>query len=116
MASYLYKIHIPANRKAMTRLRLSSHKLMIERGRLLNILSKDRLCTLCNKLEDEFHVICECPRYYTCRKLYIKPYYVRKPSMDKLIQLLNTDNTIEMQKLAIFIKRFFIIYKEVIFD
>ena len=116
MASYLYKIHIPANRKAMTRLRLSSHKLMIERGRWLNILPKDRLCTLCNKLEDEFHVICECPRYDTCRKLYIKPYYVRKPSMDKLIQLLNTDNTIEMQKLAIFIKRVFIIYKEVIFD
>ena len=116
MASYLYKIHIPANRKAMTRLRLSSHKLMIERGRWLNILPKDRLCTLCNKLEDEFHVICECPRYDTCRKLYIKPYYVRKLSMDKLIQLLNTDNTIEMQKLAIFIKRVFIIYKEVIFD
>ena len=59
MASYLYKIHIPANRKAMTRLRLSSHKLMIEGGRWLNILPKDRLCTLCNKLEDEFHVICE---------------------------------------------------------
>ena len=51
-----------------------------------------------------------------CRKLYIKPYYVRKPSMDKLIQLLNTDNTIEMQKLAIFIKRVFIIYKDVILD
>ena len=70
MTNYLYKIHIPANRKAMTRLRLSSHKLMIERGRWLNILPKDRLCTLCNKLEDEFHVICECPRYDTCRKLY----------------------------------------------
>ena len=63
MASYLYKIHIPANRKAKTRLRLSSHKLMMERGRWLNILPKDRLCTLCNKLEDKFHVICECPRY-----------------------------------------------------
>ena len=113
---YFTLYDIPANRKAMTRLRLSSHKLMIERGRWLNILSKDRLCTLCNKLEDEFHVICECPRYDTCRKLYIKPYYVRKPSMGKLIQLLNTDNTIEMQILAIFIKRVFIIYKVVIFD
>ena len=41
MATYLYKIHIPANRKAMTKLRLSSHKLMIERGRWLNILPKD---------------------------------------------------------------------------
>ena len=73
-----------------------------------NILHKDRLCTLCNKLEDEFHVICECPRYDTCRKLYIKPYYVRKPRMAKLIQLLNTDNIGEMQKLAIFIKMFLI--------
>ena len=116
MATYLYKIHILANRKAMTKLRLSSHKLMIERGRWLNTLPKDRLCTLCNKLEDEFHVICECPRYDTCRKLYIKPYYVRNPSMAKLIQLLNTDNTTEMQKLAIFIKRVFIIYEDVIFN
>ena len=90
MATYLYKIHIPANRKAMTKLRWIP-------------------CW------DEFHVICECPRYETCRKLYIKPYYVRKPSMDKLIQLLNTDDTIEMQKLSIFIKRVFIIYKDVIY-
>ena len=36
----------------MTKIRLSSHKLLIERGRWLNILHKDRLCTLCNKLED----------------------------------------------------------------
>ena len=46
----------------------------------------------------------------------IKPYYVRKPSMDNLIQLLNTDNTIEMQKFAIFIKSVFIIINYVIFD
>ena len=35
-------------------------------------------------------------------KLYIKPFYVRKPSMFKLVALLNTDNVSEMQKLAIF--------------
>ena len=52
----------------MTKLRLRNHKLMIERGRWLNILPKDRSCTLCNKLEDEFYVICECPRYDTCGK------------------------------------------------
>ena len=56
MAGYLYKLPIPANRKALTKLRLSSHKLLIERGRWLSILHKDKLCTLCNKLEDEFHV------------------------------------------------------------
>ena len=67
---------------------------------------EDRLCVCFNKLEDEFHVICECPRYSCIRKLYIKPYYVRKPSMFKLVALLITDNVSEfMQKLAIFIKR-----------
>ena len=39
------------------------HKLMIERGRWLKVPRTDRLCVCCNKLEDEFHVICECPRY-----------------------------------------------------
>ena len=50
MASYLYKIHIPANRKAMTKFRLSSHKLMVERGRWLRVPRTDRLCVCCNKL------------------------------------------------------------------
>ena len=50
------------------------------------------------------------------KKLYIKPYYVRKPSMAKLTQLLNTDNIGEMQKFAIFIKNVFNIYKDVIFN
>ena len=45
----------------MTKHTVTSHKFMIERGRWLNILHKDRLCTLCNNLQDGFHVICECP-------------------------------------------------------
>ena len=91
MANYLYKIHIPANRRAMTRLRLSSHKLMIEWGRWLNILPHDRLCTLYNKLHDEFYVLCECPRYDACRNHI---------TLDNQawIQLLNTDHTTEKQK------------------
>ena len=36
--------------------------------------------------------------------------------MAKLIQLLNTDNISEMQKLAIFIKNVFNIYKDAIFN
>ena len=37
MASYLDKVKIQSNTKAMTKLRLSSHKLMIERGRWLKM-------------------------------------------------------------------------------
>ena len=76
----------------------------------------DRLCVCCNKLEDEFHVICECPRYSCIRKLYIKPYYVRKSGMFKLVALLNTDNVSEKQKLAIFIKRALMIHKVCLFN
>ena len=84
--------------------------------RWLKVPRTDRLCICCNKLEDEFHVICECPRYSCIRKLYIKPYYVRKPSMFKLVALLNTDNVSEMQKLAIFIKRALMIHKDCLFN
>ena len=85
---------------------------MIEKGRsLLKVPRTDR-CVCCNKLEDEFHVICECSRYNCNRKLYIKPFYVRKPSMFKLAALLYTDNVSEMQKLAILIKRALMIQKD----
>ena len=60
---------------------------MIYRGRFLKVLRTDQLYVCCIKLEDEFHVICECPRYSCIRKLYIKPYYVRKSSMFKLVAL-----------------------------
>ena len=53
MTRYLYQVHIPANRKSMTKFRLSSHKLRIERGRWLKVPRIDRLCVCCKKLEDE---------------------------------------------------------------
>ena len=38
MAKYLNTITIPSNRKAMAQLRISSHKLMVERGRWKKII------------------------------------------------------------------------------
>ena len=85
----------------MTKLRLSSHELMIERGRWL----KMSLCTYCHTIE-----VCVCPQNMAIRKQYIKPYYGKKPF--KFTQLLNTDNLSEMQKLVIFLKRLFAIYSD----
>ena len=116
MAKYLHIVHIQSNRKAMTKLRLSSHRLLIERGRWLSILPADRICTDCNMIEDEYHAVCICTRYVDIRKHYIKRYYRVKPSMFKFVQLLNTDNIKEMQKLAVFIKILFIKYNLYIFD
>jgi hypothetical protein len=50
------------NRKNVSKLRLSDHKLPIERGRYLNIPVKDRLCTLCadGTVGDEFHMLMTC--------------------------------------------------------
>jgi len=65
-------------RKVLTRLRLSSHHLKIETGRwhkpCTPIPRNERLCKICNVLEDDYHFICEYPVYndiiynesYTC--------------------------------------------------
>ena len=47
-------------RKAMSRLKMSSHRLQVESGRWhkpTSIPISERKCTLCNKLEDAFHCI-----------------------------------------------------------
>ena len=52
-------------RVALSRLRLSSHIFMVERGRWgkNRLQVNDRLCSLCGVLEDEFHCIVKCPRF-----------------------------------------------------
>ena len=49
-------------RLILTKFRLSDHKLLITMGRYLKIPRDQRLCAICNVLEDEFHVFFECKR------------------------------------------------------
>ena len=58
------------NRRAITKLRTSSHKLKIETGRWNKIPRDQRICQNCflNKIEDENHLIFECQMYETERK------------------------------------------------
>ena len=101
----------------MAQLILSSHKLMIERRRWKKIVHKERTCLHCQVLEDEYHVVIVCPKYTVIQKnIYIKPYYTEKPCMFRFIQLLKTHNTKEIQLLASFIKRIFIVHKQSLFD
>ena len=61
-------------RVAMSKLLLSSHTLLIETGRWHrphSIPREDRTCNICNKLEDEYHFIIECPLYTDLRRKYI---------------------------------------------
>ena len=61
---YLNNIHSIEDRIAMTKLRLSNHNLMIEKGRHNNIESENRVCPFCpNMIENEIHFVISCPMY-----------------------------------------------------
>ena len=57
--------------KAITKLRLSSHRLEIEVGRWKKLTREERICRSCElgKVENETHVLFECPRYMQKRIL-----------------------------------------------
>ena len=59
-------------RVPISRWRLSNHRLEIEVGRYTKPKTprSDRVCTLCNVIEDEEHVVYTCPRYQQLREKY----------------------------------------------
>ena len=59
-------------RLIITRWRLSNHRLNIETGRYTKPITirEHRVCTLCNVLEDERHVVFDCSRYDHIRTKY----------------------------------------------
>ena len=53
------------NRKALVKLRIGNHKLMIESGRYDQIPRENRLCPSyrSNEIEEETHFLFNCPKY-----------------------------------------------------
>ena len=78
LSRYLNKIHNRKHRKALAKLRLSSHGLLIEMGRHTGIARENMKYTLCNKndIEDEYNFVLICPFYNDIRTctciIYIK--------------------------------------------
>ncbi len=103
-------------RTAYTKLRLSSHTLMVERGRWSKpmIPYEQRKCTLCNNgdIEDEFHIVLICAYFHQLRGKYIKQYYYSRPSMHKFVCLMNTNNTRDRFRLMVFMKLAFREYND----
>ena len=58
------------HRTVLTRWRLSNHSLQIEKGRYTvpYTTRENRRCTLCETVEDEHHVIFDCPRFTEVRR------------------------------------------------
>ena len=60
MESYLHVIKDFKTRSYIARLRSSSHNLLIERGRHLGISRENRLCPICDSIDDELHFLTAC--------------------------------------------------------
>ena len=104
--TYLENINVFKYLQAMSKFRMSSHRLAIESGRWVKPVRlpvEERKCTNCNVLEDEYHFIFECNRYTELRKKYIPKYYWNRPSMFKLVELLNSTNIKLLPSISIYI-------------
>ena len=63
---YLHQVTNTRHRIALTKLRLSNHKLAIETGRYSRPFKKpeERICPICKiEMEDEYHLLNICPAY-----------------------------------------------------
>jgi hypothetical protein len=66
---YLTSVQNVSDRIALTKLRLSNHTLMIEKGRHQNIKLFDRTCPFCTgEVENELHFLVKCPTYFHIRQ------------------------------------------------
>ena len=104
--NYLDLVNVEKFRFALSRIRMSSHRLQIEAGRWHRphrIPVNERKCLDCNNVEDEFHFILECVKYTEIRNKYIKKYFWRRPNIPKFIELMTSTNATTIRNLAYYI-------------
>jgi hypothetical protein len=63
--------------KNLTKLRISAHTLLIEKGRYFRpkLCWNLRLCSLCNKIENEEHVLLFCKKHDTLKGNFTKKIF-----------------------------------------
>ena len=107
---YFSSLHFN-NKKDLTRLRISSHRLSIEIGRYARIDRSNRTCSKCSLcvLGDEIHFLLECPTYQASREHLITLVvnncrnFNMMSNSDKFFWLLNCENDTIIQELANFV-------------
>ena len=102
---YLDIIQSSKYKLALTKFRLSSHDLMIEKGRHMNIPRIDRKCAQCNMnaIEDEYHFLLVCQKYKHLRRQYLKPYYCHWPTQHKFIIIMSNNSSNSLVNLSKYI-------------
>ena len=92
-----------ALRTSITKIRLSSHLLHIERGRWgRKIDIQERVCVFCNVIEDEFHCFVECPCFADIRKGLLPLTLKKSPSMYNFIDYFRCDREENFYKMGLF--------------
>ena len=97
----------------VTKIRLSSHKLKIERGRYTRPKTPPdkRTCKFCNEVETKSHFILFCKAYNILRDELFKEFNIDKSKLckdtklDKLKLLLNLSNRAQAIKLSKYLSR-----------
>ena len=107
--------YVLGNFVAFSRLRCSSHNLMIESGRHNYTVSAKRICTLCNlySIEDEFHFLMSCTAYTNLFNKFIAPHIsVSLSSYENFVKLMQSEETICTKDVACYIYKAFILRKQ----
>jgi hypothetical protein len=106
---YLSLVENIEHRQALTRLRVSNHKLQIEIGRHSGINIEERKCKDCFVLEDEKHFLLSCKRNEAERNKFYNLVYEQCPNFinlddnNKMIYLMINENKSVVKGLAEFI-------------
>ena len=97
----LYILDHP-DRINLTKFLLSNHRLPVEIGRHNNIIRKERLCELCDKndIGDEYHYFFSCSKFMQERNKLIPKNCIKHPSVKGFCDLLATNSSNTMRKLA----------------
>ena len=107
--SYL-DVQVKKFRIALSRLRMSSHRLEVEMGkwmRPVRVQYDECKCRMCGLLEDEFHFLLECHIHRNLRNMYTKKYCCAHPSMFKLLELFSVSNKKVIRNLATYVFKAF---------
>ena len=115
LENYLLEIKNSHHRKMLTKFRISSHDLEIERGRYKHKKPEDRICSQCsnNVVEDELHFLIACPKYSHLREVLFKDIstlyknFDSLNNMNKFIWLLSNEDQYILTELSSFISTSF---------
>ena len=97
-SNYLELSTRPSERRALTKLRIRNHKLMIELGRYNQISRDDRICPVCgsNQIKDEIDFLFYCSKYSIMKDNFFNkietliPNTRHIPVNDLIIELINS--------------------------